>query len=746
MTPHWMSTLAATMAACSLALCSSACGDDAPGGTGAADVADSQGVDGTTDDAAETSVGPDTVDEEVRGDVGEEADVAPTRLPLKPTIATHASDPLEGSSVESCPIYLDDRCVDGERSVCEIYDPAGGVWVDAPDPLLRRVFLYDRWYDLHSSPDGQRAERVFTGPMPGDTPEEVWADPANFERYVGAGDSAIWTSIGLVAATMRYAVTGTETDYQRMEEATRTVLRFFDVTGVPGFISRFHFLWYPDVGAVPYPPEHILFYGPQIDDDSRHNPIEDPASVDGLPAPYFDGLPAADGTLVEGIPMWNGHPSLDQYTGPSVAFPLVWPLLRDDSLRDRIRHQMTCYLNRLQRLDIINLQANPDVLESLTSFLGGANIQLDDDDIDLLALDSLVLYYHRGLNDANRDTLDRSCPEDPAWAATEIIDAADDATFLLDMFEFAADIDEDSYKPPRERQIDHIYAPNVRGGDASHLIHLSVLAHYFTGDERYVDFLETVVIDELRAPEVALTMQAFREPDVCIRFYGDHITYATHWQLLTMLEDSTLRTQLARAMEEELWVKTMHSHHSAKFNVMYASALSDDEASGRGAAIEMAALTLEGFGGNDGVIDAPRRTHQVDRGDVIAQLPDGITVVCPSEDDRDRCERDGDLLGVPVPGQTITYACDGRAGECVMEDGLCIEGIASEGLPPTLRRYGDFMWQRSPFEFGGPYGVDGQVQSPGRDLSESYWMARYYEFVMEGSGQVLAWRPSGTCP
>jgi hypothetical protein len=38
------------------------------------------------------------------------------------------------------------------------------------------------------------------------------------------------------------------------------------------------------------------------------------------------------------------------------------------------------------------------------------------------------------------------------------------------------------------------------------------------------------------------------------------------------------------------------------------------------------------------------------------------------------------------------------------------------------------------------------VQSPGRDLSEPYWLARYYGFITEGQGQVLAWREVGGCP
>ena len=56
------------------------------------------------------------------------------------------------------------------------------------------------------------------------------------------------------------------------------------------------------------------------------------------------------------------------------------------------------------------------------------------------------------------------------------------------------------------------------------------------------------------------------------------------------------------------------------------------------------------------------------------------------------------------------------------------------------------MWQRGPFDLGERVGVEGQLQSPGRDLSEPYWMARYYGYIKEGQGQVLAWQDAGGCP
>ena len=701
-----------------------AVGDTAavPDAEGDASVADVPTGDASPDDA-----GPDTSE--------------PPPLALHPTVAAAPVDPLAGTGVGSCPVYLEEQCVDGSLRRCEIYDTGAAAFADSPDPLLRRVFLYDRWYDLYGSPDGQTAERVFTGPTPGDMPESTWGALEHFAGWAGAGDAAIWTGVALTADAYRYLQTGTEADYARMEAKVRTLVRAFDVTGIPGYLARHHMLWMD--APVVQTDQHIVRWEGPWQLGNRDMVIENPEQVDGLPAAYFDGLPNADGTVVKGTPMWNGHPSIDQYTGPMVAFPLVWNLLKDEALKARIVTHMTCYLKRLRRIEIINLQQNPDILTALTSYLGGSGLVLDPDDIDLLATDRIVAYYHAGINETNHDTFDRSCPDTVALEPTRVLDAADPA-FLVDMFVLAADLQDASGKPS-EGQIDHMYAVNVRGGDASHMMHLAAMAYYFTGDEQYRSFLFDELIGNLNTVGVALTMQAFRPPAWCTSWYGDHITYGTHWQLISMLPEGELKTQMIRVMEEEMWQKALHDHGSAKFDVMYASSVPPAMATGATIAAERAALTLEALGGNDGVLDAPRRTYTRPVQSIIDALPEGTSVRCPTEAQRAACEVGGELMGIPLPAQKITFTCDPGPGLCVMADGLCTHGLASEGLPPALRQYADFLWQRNPFGLGETFGVEGQKQSPGRDLSEPYWMARHYGIVQSGAGQVLAWRSLGAC-
>lgn len=655
-------------------------------------------------------------------------------LTLRPTIAAAPADPLAGTGVESCPIYQEEQCTGGQRRRCEVYDPRAAAFPDEPDPLLRRVYLYDRWYDLHSSPIGLTAERVFDGPMPGTTPEAEWASPARFQGWAGLGDAGIWTGAALVADTFRYAATGTEADYLRMEAKVRTLLASFDVTGIPGYLARYHFLLLPE--GAPKSDQLILHYG--ADDDPVHLPIADPA-LPGLPAEWLEGVDDGAGGKVRGTAMWDGDVSIDQYTGPMTAFPIVYNLLRDEALAERIVHHMTCYLKRLERIEIRNLKARPELLEELLSLFGGESLMLDADDPDISELGEIVWFVHRGINVNNAATFDRTCPEGLPYEPGRIIDAKS-PTFESELLELATDINRDIRT--RERQIDHFYIPSIRGGDASHLIHLAAMAYYFTGEEQYRTFLLDELVGKLRANDVARTMMAFRLPDWCFRFYGDHITYGTHWQLLTLLPDGALRDEMLRVMHEEAWEKALFNHASAKFNVMYASVMSNDT---RAIAIEQALEQLRVFGGNGGAEDAPRRTHVRDRAAIIAALPAGTTVRCPSEAERHACEDGGSIFGIPLEVSKISRACDGRPGECVMEDGQCVDGIASTGLPADLRRYADFMWQRSPFDLGEQPGVDGQKQSPGRDLAEPFWLARHYGFSSAGEGMVLAWRDAGSC-
>lgn len=717
-------------------------------------------ADGTEDadpDGDAGSTDPGDTGPEPDGDAGPEpevvpdADAGPAPLAMQMTLPGPPEDPLAGGEVEGCPTYLESRCEGGVSQVCAVYDTGTSAFVDDGDvdPLLRRVFLYDRWYELYGSPDGQTGERLFTIETTPEMPEAEWASMDVFAGFAGRGDSAIWTGVALTADIYRYMSTGTQADYQRMVRRLRTLLTKFDVTGIPGYLARYHFLLMPEGG--PVTDQHFQRFEGQTTLGHRDHLIVDPSAAQDLPDSYFEGLPDGAGGMVKGTPMWNGHVSIDQNTGPMVAFPLIWPLLQGeegDALRERMRHHLTCYLNRLERIELTNLQENPTILELLTSYFGGSGggLQLDPDDIDLTKLDRVVAFAHRGYNSTNAETFDKTCPDGPPMTPSRVYDASDD-DFMLNLLDLVADLGEDESQPPRATQLDHFYVPTLRGGDASHMMHLAAMAWWLTEDEQYWSFLQDELIGELQTVDVALTMQAFRVPDFCFKYYGDHITYGTHWQFITMLPDSPLRDAMIRVMHEEMWEKAMYNHKSAKFDVMYASI--DHYAPGHPTltALEQASgevtSQLQSFGGAGQVIDSPRRTYGIAPGDVLDAMPEGITLRCPTEEEVAMCENN-EIFGLKVGNDLPRYPCDGRPGECDLGEGECTAGIASDGLPPRLRKYADFMWQRSPFQIGEA-GNGGRKQSPGRDLSEPYWMARYYGLIGEGAGQVLAWRDGAGC-
>jgi len=729
-----MRPLAMLLAAALLTAC-----DDGPSGDGDAD-ADADCCAAGDADADEGDTAPPV---DADSDADADVDRPPTLdFAIGFPIFEPPEDPLAGGAIESCAVYKEETCEDGELLRCDVYDTGAGSFVDDPDPLLRRALLYDRWYDLFGSPDGQTADRDFTQPMEPGTAEAVWTDPANFAAWTGAGDSAIWTGTALNAMILRYLVTGTEADYQRMEEKVRVLLGLFEVTGIPGYIARYHFLQM-DEPSGPQDPNHIIQYGGEL--SHRDNVIENPETLDFLPDAYFTGIVDDSGGVHHGTPMWNGAPTIDQMNGPMVAFPMVYGLLRDETLRDQIAYHMTCYLKRLQRIEIINLQDNEDALEAVRDYFSGAGaeLNLDPDDLDLTQLDRIVMYTHPQFNELNAATFDRSCPDTVQLDPVRVIDASS-ADFLLDILELVADLD--AKARPRERGIDHFYIPSVRGADAMHMMHLASMAYAFTGEEMYLDFLRDELLGEIRTAEVAMLMSALIPNPWCRSFFGTNIEVGPLWAFINLLDDSPLRTYMQEAMHVEAWEKECHDLGNVNFDLMYAGVVPASIAgASRQTALDYALAQLPLFGGNGGVVDDPRRTYALGYDEVVAAMPEGTTPICPTPEQRSACEDGFTVFGIPVAGESITFECTGQPGECVMDDGLCADPMASDPLPPMLRPWADYLWQRNPFAIGD-HRPHGRRQSPGIDLTEEYWMARFYDFIEGGDGQVLAWRPVGACP
>ncbi len=692
-------------------------------------------------------------------------DAADVVEPLPPLVTkaplAKPGDPLADTGLESCGVYLDERCVDGASQRCVIYDPGAGAVVDDPDPLLERAFLFDRWRDLYNSPDGQAIDRDFNKAIPPDWPESEWGKPEHFEAYWGAGDGGIWTGWSVVAAILRYSQTGTEADYQRMEEQVRHMITMYEVTGIPGYMTRNHYLLLPEGG--PNTPDHNLRWGSAENFNHHNRPSPDPASVPDLPQAYFDGIPDADGTLVQGTVMWQGRPSIDQNTGPMTSLPMAYDLIRDEGVKERIRHNLTCYLNRLQRIEIINLQENTELLEGMLAYFSVGELQLDADDIDLTKLDKIVGYVHRQINGENEADFDTGCPAGPQLEPWRVIDAASD-DFVLDVFYLVLDMDTDDERP---NQIDHYYFPSLRGGDAMHMMHLAAMAYHFTGDDQYRAFLFDTLIGDLKTVDIMHTAGAFSLPRFCKKYYGDQITFGPWWAFIHLLDESPLLAEVQRGFYVEMFDKLVKVARNTDFDIMMAGALPDDLmgldiTDAKATALGVALDDLAWFGGNGAILmgdpndkqwlRGPRRNYSQDRDVVVAEVAgDGIEPVCPTEQEYDICMADIEILGIAIEDVTAweTHACTEAETdwECAVpgDDTKCTWKLTNTALPPKLRRHSDYIWQRNAFALDRGPRVEGKRQFAGSDYSVPYWNARRYGFISEGATQVLGWHDAGAC-
>lgn len=662
-------------------------------------------------------------------------------------------DPLEGSNVESCAVFQEERCDQGVLQRCDVYDPAAQTWPADVPPMLERAFLYDRWRDLYNSPDGQAVDRDFNATVLPGTPEEEWSNPALLAGYLGAGDGGIWTGWATVAAVLRYSRTGTRADYERMEQQVRDLVTLFDVTGIPGYLARYHYLLLPD--GAPDDPEHIIRWEGSAVLNQHDRSVPAPEAIENLPGIYIDGVVEGDGTVWKGTPMWHGRPSIDQYTGPMTALPMAWALLEDEALKDRIAHHMTCYLKRLQRIEIVNLQSNPDLVAGLIGYFTVGELHLDPEDIDLTSLDTIVGYVHRQVNTFNEDDFDTTCPDEVQREPWRVIDASSD-TILGELLLLVSDMDTgaDSVKATT---IDHYYWPSLRGGDAMHLMHLAAIAWYVTGDEHYRSFLYDELIGSIDAIGVANTAGAFVLPKWCRSYYGEQITFGPWWAFIEMLGEGRFKTEMMEAFYSEMYEKLGTDMGNVDLDIMVAGAVDPDIATGRDEALAYAMEQLPWMGGNGGLhmgnpddpkwLRDPRRTYTTTADEIMAAVPPGIVAECPTQAEVDVCGADLTILGVTLPDVSgwSADACTGGSYECVLAEGGCTPMLASAPLPVHLRNHSDYIWQRNPHELGAGAPFEGWRQFGGVDYSVPYWNARRYGFIDEGAGMVLAWKPAGEC-
>lgn len=711
-----------------------------------ADAADSAQNDSAPSDTGSDDALP--VDATDLDGVGPDATVVPpdySGLLVAAPLAVPA-DPLAATPLQSCALYQAERCQDGALQRCQLVHPATQQWIEAPDPLLRRALLMDRWRDLYNSPDGQAVDRNFNTATSAELPESVWGDPQRFASYDSAADGAIWTGWSTVAAVTRYAQTGTEAERARMTEHVRDLLRLFTVTGVPGYLARFHFLLLPQ--GAPTTPEHITRHEGSFVPTWKDRPAALDSAI-ALPEAYTTGVVDADGKVWQGQPMYHGNPSIDQYTGPMTALPMAYALLQDEATKQQIVYQLGCYQRRLQRIELRNLQKNPQILAAMTSYFTAGVYQPDPGDIDLTKRDTVVAYALRQVNSQSVKTMDLGCLDQIQRTPWRVLDASSE-TFLSDLLELVQDLQ--SGQQERENGIDHLYVPSLRAGDAMHLMHLSVINWWLSGNDDYKQFLLSDLIGQLDAVEVLATSGSFVLPKWCKEWFGDQITYGPWWAFLGLLQGGLLRDKLAKAFAGELWNKTLKHNGNLDFAIQYAGELDASVAPDREEVAKAALAALASFGGNgkdsagQPLLDTPRRSYTLDPNEILASLPEGTSPTCPTAEELAICNTGPNFLGIPLPAPGVDeLPCLGLPWQCQLPDGKCAAPMTNKALPPQLRKFSDFLWQRCPFCVGAWAVQEGGRQFAGSDFSVPYWNARRYGLVTAGAGQVLAWAAVGSC-
>ena len=647
--------------------------------------------------------------------------------PVLQAIATAPVSSVLPDDVVSCAVLRETTCVDGAELECAIYDGAAGDWAEDVSPMTEQAFVFDRYHDLYHEFDGQTVDIEFTEQVLPGTPEEEWSKPEYIERMNAYGDSSGWTGTAAWSAAARYAATGTEADYERMLSKLENTTFFYEVTGIPGMMARSHFGLLEE--GAPLPHGHwgkaLAPWYPETGGGWHfHYEIADEL-LDRLPSHYTEGIEIG-GEHWDTIPRWQGDASRDMYVRSLPGIMLGYDLLgegeREDHVRDVVRAELPCTLNRLKKGRISNLQDSPELLEGVTAFLAGANMSLDEGDIDFKTLDEIIVYVMEQPNPAHPELFDSACPDGPP---TEIDPALDmdvnAADFLPKLLDFVARLDK-----THERPIVWPMIVSVRASDLLYMTQWGLTAHYLTGDSRYLDWVDTLR-EEVMYEGVLDTFGAFVLPAWCQSHYAPSLAYPTLYNLLARidrLEHRGFWEMVSQVAVNEGRHKEMAGRDDAFWGVLY-HRMTDIVTDSSGAEY-IAGLVdvLRGYGMNpDDKLD-PDRNYPRD------WIDDPLVEQVPLDDaSRAVCETPVELLGTVID--------EGGVGD--------EEPRALNALPLSMRTGGGFVWTGDPWRLRYQPGSWGfRTQFPMLGMTAPYWIGRADGVIEEGQGMALGWRATGT--
>jgi len=698
------------------------------------------GGENTSGQAGNDSIPADVIDvgeltPEISAEVITDTDAGPQRLEVP---VFRAIDPRPAGSVlpegmASCAVYLEEVCAEGTVRRCDIYDAGAGDWAKDPPGMTEQAFMFDRYYDLYHEAEGQCMDFRFTEAVPYGTPESTWSLPEFFRKYDGIGDASGWTGTAVWAAAARYRVTGTEADYRRMAEKLTGAMLGYEMNGAPGMVVRSHFAMLPE-GA----PDPVGHWGKAVsphrvcDGSDGHFCYPIPAAYhERLPGYYTEGLDIG-GAHYETQAYFMGDASRDMYVralpGLMMAYDLLGEGPEEDALRDLVRTELGCTLNRLKKGRIINLDARGEIKAALMTYLAGGNMHFDEGEQEALtSMDELVFYVMEQPNPAHMDLFDPACPDGPPMETDPdyLLDAADQY-FMIDLAGLAM---AEGGVGSVERPIAWTQHVSVRGADALYMTQWALTAHYLTGDERYLAFVEQLM-EEIDYEASVLTYGALELPKWCAPHFGPSLLYPSLYNVQARLdrdESPGFWGLFAEAARTEGREKDLLGREDCFFGILYGRMV--DQASDPGVDEYVAhhAALLATYGMD------PTNKLEPDRNAPRNWIDDPDPEVPLEEIPADSlaiCTEPINVMGIEVPGPGL-------------EDDW---PRAVDAIPLPKRVGGAFLWQMDPWMAKREYGGTGMdEQWPMLGLTAAYWVGRSDQVIAEGEGMALAWHDLGPC-
>ncbi len=457
---------------------------------------------------------------------------------------------------------------------------------------------------------------------------------------------------------------------------------------------------------------------------------DDEALHDQLPDYYTRGV-EIHGHHFPTVPRVMADTSRDQYVRGFPGTLMAYDLLGDDEraqqLKATIEYQLPCTLNRLRRGRITSLTQAQNFQALLTTFLQGGAFSVEEDDLDLTEIDELVFFVMDQPHPDHVDQFDPTCPDGPPFV--------DDPALVMDAAapDFAPKFLALAAAEKKMADVPVVFSMHVtaRTGDLMYVMQWALTAHYLTGDDVYLLFLEEL-LEELPTAGILDLYGAFTGPKYCAPHFAPSLTSPSVYNLLARLkkEDApALWEGLAMMARDEMRYKTEGERRDPYFTILYDRMVDETIDPDKAEYVQTWGVDyLATYGMADGDKLEPDRSYPRD---FVTNSTDEVPLesIAPGDPEWALCEEPINVLGVDVPPMKI--------------DGIAVRSV--DPLPLDKRIGGTMLWQMDPWMVQRTYGGVGmRTRWPGPGMFVPYWVGRSNDTITEGQGLALAWRDTGT--